>query len=58
MLPCINLLHPAGAAKIVISAIIGVVVYFIVLFLLKGFDKSEMVLVKDIVLSYRSTDTK
>ncbi len=58
MLPCIILLRPSGAAEIVISILLGAVVYFSILFMLRGFNKNEMVLVRNILLSYRSTDPK
>jgi len=53
MLPFIKLLDPSSVAEVMISTIFGGIIYFVVLFLLRGFNKAELVLVKDILLSYK-----
>jgi O-antigen/teichoic acid export membrane protein len=49
------LIHPSGVIMVVVSILLGIVVYSVMIMLLKGFNKNELVLFKDLIpgLSHR-----
>jgi len=43
------LLNPVSITGVTVSILLGVVIYFVIIFVLKGFDKKELSLFKDLV---------
>lgn len=43
------LLNPLGITEVVISILLGIVIYFVIIFVLKGFNKKELNLLKDLM---------
>jgi O-antigen/teichoic acid export membrane protein len=46
------LLSPSGFISIAASILLGIVIYFVIIFILKGFSKNELVMVKDLVSGF------
>jgi O-antigen/teichoic acid export membrane protein len=49
MISAIYFINPIGIIKILLSIVIGAVIYFCLIFLLKGFEKKELKIISQIL---------